>query len=203
MNQPAYACIAISNRSNVVDPADLVASVATRLECPTDSTEADRFAAIIEALGRQDGVGAAGCFTMPLIQPTGPFPQLSAYTLATLTAECFAVHDVPLAGNTHLLRTIRQMTRTELLRSPSFLPTLWLIPATVEQRTAAHVGALYLTGISQVARPWLWPGYPEDGRFVIVTGSDGEAPIHPAAGHPRCKGTIGLDRLIMPAPEFC
>jgi len=176
-----------------IDPAD--AARAWVLDCalrdlpvPKERTEDLRYHRFLDDLARGDGLAAAD----QLVDGTGTaaagaFALLPCYVAATLAVEAFNEVDYSLAGGGQLLRCIRQQVRDELLRLPAQSTVEWIVPATPDDRTAAHVGALVFARKGTVARPWLWSVIPDQGRFTIVGA---EADSHAAARHPRCHACV-------------
>ncbi len=186
----------------VVDSSTALAEVATAPEVvaqlvsaicpPAEPLELLRFTTMADDLSRLDGHAAAALLDQPFDRFGGAYMQLTAYALAAMTEQACARHGLLLTGREHLLRTIRQQIRFELVRIPVFLSALWLLPATAADRTSAYVGSLMLTRSGEVARPWLWDGIPSHGRFRIISPQAG---AHPAADHHRCDGLIDLAYL--------
>lgn len=186
-------------------PVELVARVKSWLTCPADPIERLRFATIADDLGWLDGDSVADLLDQPVDRFGGAYAQLSAYSLVVLAVAELVRHGVAPVGRERLLRTIRQQVRNELVHVPPYLSTLWLVPATAEERTAVHVGALLLSRCGEATRPWLPPSLPDHGRFLIV-GSEATAPAataHPFAAHHRCAGVTDFTHLAIHSPATC
>lgn len=181
-----------------IDPAD--ATRAWALDCslgglptPDDKVEKRRYVRLIDDLTHGDGYAA----TDLLINETGAavagaYALLPCYVAATLAVEAFNEIDYSLVGGGHLMRCIRQQVRDELLRLPAQGTVDWIVAATPDDRTAAHVAALVFARKGMVARPWLWAVIPDQGRFTIV-GT--EAHKHPGARHPRCQASVPFSTI--------
>lgn len=166
---------------------------------PTQSTsEAERFDDLCAKLADRDGLGAAELLDLPHDRADGAYGQLQCYAVAVvILADCLK-QQVTLDGRERLQRIIRQQIRVELARQWFRAATVWLIPATPEERTAAHVGSLLLSRSGIPARPWLWAGLPEHGSFSLL-GDPAGAPLpasHPALSHHRCSGITHFLQLV-------
>lgn len=167
---------------------------------PADPLERLRLETIVADLARLDGNSAADLLDQPLQRFGGAYRQLPSYVAVVLADGRLRAAGIHLAGRERLLRIVRQQARSELVRLPPHLTTEWIIPATPEDRTAAHVAALVLARQSVVSRPWLWPGIPDHGRFLVL----GErASTHPLARHHRCEGTFDFARIAARLPVPC
>lgn len=167
---------------------------------PADPLERLRLETIAADLSRLDGNSAADLLDQPLQRFGGAYRQLPSYVAVVLADGSLRAAGLLLEGRERLLRTVRHQTRSELVRLPPHLTTEWIIPATIEDRTAAHVAALVLARQSVICRPWLWPGTPDHGRFLVV----GErAATHPLARHHRCEGAFDFARIAARLPMPC
>ena len=163
------------------------------------SLEAARFSKLCALLALQDGTTAAELLDLPHDRPEGAYGQLACYAVTVLILAAFAKQQLATRGRERLQRIIRQQIRVELARQWFRAATTWLIPATPEERTAAHVAALLLSRAGIASRPWLWVGVPEHGCFSLLGPPGGgvlETGSHPAMGHHRCTGNTDFARLV-------
>ena len=160
--------------------------------------EANRFDGLCAHLADCDGVGASELLDLPHDRLDGAYGQLQCYAVAVVILANFLKQHLPLDGRERLQRIIRQQIRVELARHWFRAATVWLIPATPEERTAAHVGALLLSRSGIAARPWLWAGIPEHGLFSLLGDPAGPAvpAAHPALSHHRCTGVTNFLQLL-------
>lgn len=164
------------------------------LPAPDDRTEDRRYRRLIDDLTRGDGFAAADQLADIADAPAAcVVALLPCYVAATLAVEVFNEIDCSLVGGGHLMRRIRHQVRDEFLRLPAQGTVEWIVSATLQDRTAAHVAALMFACKGTVARPWLWSVTPDQGRFTIV-GTD--AHRHPDARHPRCRSTVRFATII-------
>lgn len=185
----------------VAAPAMAAAVLASQAQ-PRDPKESRRQTAVATALGRLDGNAAAAALTPPenLAQEIMGF--LPAYALAVATSASFTRLGLVLDGGERLLRLIRQQIREGLLALGPLSGAAWLVPASADDLSAAHVAALLLTRDGAPARPWLWPGRPDHGPFHIL-GSEpnlDRATGHPAASDARCDGILDFTQLAARRP---
>ena len=167
---------------------------------PADPLERLRLETIAEDLARLDGNSAANLLDQPVQRFGGAYRQLPSYVAVVLADGSLRAAGLHLDGREHLLRTVRHQVRSELVRLPAHLTTEWIIPATMEDRTGAHVAALVLARQATICRPWLWQGVPDHGRFLVV----GErAATHPLARHHRCEGAFDFARIAARLPMPC
>ena len=165
---------------------------------PEPASEVARFDDLCANQGDRDGLAAAELLDMPHDRPDGAYGQLQCYAVAVVILANYLQQRIKLDGRERLQRVIRQQIRVELARQWFRAATVWLIPATTEERTAAHVGALLLSRSGIAARPWLWAGLPEHGSFSLLGDPAGE-PLpasHPALSHHRCSGITHFMQLI-------
>lgn len=178
----------------------IAAEILATIPQPADPLERLRLETIAADLTRLDGNSAADLLDQPLQRFGGAYRQLPSYVAVVLADGSLRAAGLHLAGRERLLRTVRQQVRSELVRLPAHLTTEWIIPATAEDRTGAHVAALVLARQSVVCRPWLWQGVPDHGRFLVV----GErASGHPLARHHRCEGAFDFARIAARLPMPC
>ena len=162
------------------------------------TAEVARFDDLCANLTDRDGLGAAELLDLPHDRANGAYGQLQCYAVAVVILANYLKQQVALDGRERLQRIIRQQIRVELARQWFRAATVWLIPATPEERTAAHVGALLLSRSGIAARPWLWAGLPEHGSFSLL-GDPAGAPSpasHPALSHHRCSGITHFLQLV-------
>ena len=160
--------------------------------------EAARFDDLCASLADRNGSRSAELLDLPHDRPDGAYGQLQCYAVAVVILANYLKRQVALDGRERLQRVIRQQVRVELARQWFRAATVWLIPATPEERTAAHVGALLVSRSGIPARPWLWAGLPEHGSFSLL-GDPAGTPVpawHPALSHHRCTGVTCFLHLI-------
>ena len=93
-------------------------------------------------------------------------------------------------GADSTLRSVREQIRAVLDRFPLPARTLWLVPVSPSDVTAAHLMALLLARRGVLARPWIWAFPPREGRFMVVgTISAGDA----YRDHPHVLGHATLN----------
>ncbi len=182
-------------------PTELVAGIVAAITPPTPALEALRFSEVARDLGRLDGQAVAELLDQPHDRFGGAYLQLPAYSLVVQADAEFRRHGLVLDGRDRLLRTVRQQARGELVRLHFMLSTLWLIPLTADDLTAVHVGSLMLILGSEGARPWLWPGLPDHGRFRLIGDpASAAARVHPGLHHHRCEGISDFAHLVARLP---
>lgn len=172
---------------------ELVAHLIASIRAPEEPLERLRFATMADDLSRLDGAAAAALIDQPLDRDGGAYGQLACYVLGTLAVAGIAAQGIHLEGRDGLLHVIRQQIRSELVRIPAQLPAVWMIPASVDDGTATYVAALLMLNRGDIAKPWLWSGIPEHGRFHIIGA---RTAIHPAVDDPRCAGALDLMRFV-------
>jgi len=178
----------------------ITADILAVIPQPADPLERLRLETIAADLARLDGDSAADMLDQPLERFGGAYRQLASYVGVVLADGSLRAAGLHLAGRERLMRIVRQQTRAELVRLPAHLTTEWIIPATIEDRPAAHVAALVLARQSVICRPWLWQGVPSHGRFLVV----GErAAAHPLARHHRCEGAFDFAHIAARMPMPC
>lgn len=89
------------------------------------------------------------------------------------------------------LHRIRAAVREELADAAMHGDT-WIVPATREDSTAAHLVALANVREGRAVRLWLWGGLPPTGSYVFASALDGETAI-PADD--RCLGVVTLNEV--------
>lgn len=177
-------------------PAMVIGRLLAILTPPTDVQERERYAAIAHALARREGAGVAAMLERPPVGNGGVYAELPALVLSVLALEAFADQDWPLPDEAAILQAIRRQVRTELMRLPLALTGSWLVPHTPRDITQAHVGALLLARKGDLVRPWMWPGIPERGAFILLGAGVGD---HPAVADEHCRGTTDFLQLVQRA----
>ena len=178
-------------------PSELHAAVLAQLERIDPAAGSLQLAQYADALVRGDGRTATDLLVRRFSFAGTAYRLLAVYTLTVLMLERSSTADLVFAERESLQRTIRQQIRCELVSLPPGTTILWLIPATAEQRTAAHVAALIFACSGVTARPWLWPGTPEHGSFRIIGAAEGI--ILRATAGTGCLGVSGFADLILSA----
>lgn len=179
----------------------VIRDLVDKLTPPTDPLERLRYITIAEDLEWLDGHSAAELLDQPVDRFGGAYCQLSAYTLVVLAAAELRSRGLILNGHERLLLIIRQQAHAEFVNLFSYLSTLWLVPATTEERTAASIGSLLLNLGGEACRPWLSSELPDHGHFLIVAPSTTDpvaaqmAARHPFATHHRCEGITHFAHL--------
>src|SRR5690606_4529000 len=151
---------------------------------PSEPSERQRYVAIAQALARRDGTGVAAILEHPPAGPGGIYAELPALVLIVLAVEAFTEQGGQLSDAAAVLQAIRRQVRTALLRLPLAHTGSWLVPHVPRAITQAHVGALLLARKGDLVRPWMWPGIPERGPFILIGRGAGD---HPAVSDEHCR----------------
>lgn len=125
----------------------------------------------VAALSRLDGHAAAEALIQRFAIQGGVNGLLPSYALTVLAARRFINLGWLLDGRDFLLGTIRLQIRSAFTHRAPSAATVWLIPSSHAEHTAAHVGALMQIRRGVDARPWLWPGLPDVGSFHFIGGT--------------------------------
>lgn len=177
-------------------PTAVVAGLVARLSPPGDPEERERFSAIASALARRDGADVVSLLSLPPTGEGGVYAELPALVLIILAVEAFADHGWQLPEEEAILHAIRRQVRSELMRLPLALSGSWLVPHVPAEVTQAHVGALLLARKGDLVRPWMWPGLPEQGPFLLLGA---RASDHPAVADEHCRGATSFQQLVQRA----
>ncbi len=175
------------------DPREIVDVVMDSIAKPADPVEEQRFTHVASLLGRLDGGAANLLLEQSVARPGGSYLRIPVYGLIVLGLRALQQGGFEVAQGADLLRAIRQQVRHELNHLPIPINTVWLIPATAGDITAAHVASLVLARRGQTDRPWIWTRRPDHNRCVRVT-CDGRAPA--SAHHQRFETAINLAQLL-------
>lgn len=154
---------------------------------PQEFHERQRFDAIRQHLAKGDATGAAGLLESGENGFGGAFTLLPTYSMILFALDALAAAGSAVSGSDELLRLIRHQSRHEFVKFPIHGGVEWLVPATADDRTAAHVASLILTRLGMLTRPWLWDAIPDSGRFLMLGA---QAHAHPLTAHHRCEGSV-------------
>lgn len=183
----------------------VVRALVEKLAPPADPLEHLRYSAIAEDLMWLDGDSVADLLDQPVARFGGAYGQLSAYALVLLAEAELNRQGLELNGRERLLQIISEQAEAEFVDLPKYLSTLWLVPATAEERTAAYIGSLLLNRAGEACRPWLSSDLPDHGHFLILAAATtnpevGHQVAHLAsATHHRCDGVTHLAHLAVHA----
>lgn len=180
-------------------PDDALARLASQVQLPVDPQERRRCEAIARHLAQRDGVSVAAILEQPGVGSSGVYARVPSYALILLAVEACAAKGWELPGVDAVLHIIRRQVRSELMLLPLAMASSWVVPHSASETTQAHVGALLLIRRGELARPWLWPGVPERGTFILVGASAAE---HPAAADNLCRGAFAFQDLVRDAGMF-
>lgn len=187
-------------RAAVVSPAlpvcavpEVIATLITQVARPTDLLARIRFAVVADALGELAGSVVAAQIEHPTEPGISAFRRIPVFALVVQAIEILNRRGHQLSAQAQILRGIREQVRAELARTPGIGSAQWVVPVDAAVMTAAHVAALILTRDGIPSRPWLWPGTPSRGGFIIV-GHQGPG------GRPALAGTLTLAALAGALP---
>ena len=178
---------------SVCDVPEVIATLIAQVARPTDLLARIRFAVVADALADLSGAVVAAQIEHPAEPGIGAFRRIPIFALVVQAIRILNRSGRRLSAQGQILRGIREQVRAELAQVPGIGTAQWVVPSDAAAMTEAHVAALILTRDGRPSRPWLWPGTPSRGGFLILGHQD------PGA-RPALAGTLTLAALARVLP---